>query len=351
MGAGDAVTHMWDQSTITAHPGRRAAEVYGATSLRLCVLSTIVACSAFVVDIAVAHVPRTTHSGASLQLQPATDLDGDLGRDRAQQRGRHVNQHLPHFIQVAAADPLQELFKQQNSPSPEPCASDAAPTSGTRRAVPAQPSLRNPPGQVEYCAGASGDADVDTCADDYAKYRKLLTTGRAIQLYTKGVQLQGDRPAFALALFQAVIDRFPDDKFAERAVDKIDNITTSERLQREKAQRDSTREADQIRQHNLEIEHRNTELLEQQQTEQQRQQEQLAQNEKQLARNRCEADCANTFNSCQTDAQNMGDAGRAVSQLNKLGPLGGLISNAAENSSESDCSSNLNSCRVDCAAQ
>jgi hypothetical protein len=70
-------------------------------------------------------------------------------------------------------------------------------------------------------ASANAPAEATLSAEEGAKYRHVLSTGRPSQIYALAADMEEQgHPDLARKLYQTLIDRYPDDAFAAKAIDR-----------------------------------------------------------------------------------------------------------------------------------
>jgi hypothetical protein len=173
----------------------------------------------------------------------------------------------------------------------------------------------------DAAAQAEQDAKNDAvAADQQARYDKVIKTGRPIQLYALAGHMEDEgRPDLAANLYQALIDKFPDDPYAAKAVDKEDAARAAS--QQQQAQDSAGQTA--------------------------------ANAASPQAVEACIQQCSTTLNSCKADAQNQHDSAVAKGLVGLLTRNSGSVSSAGTDSQNADdaksaCNDAYNSCSVAC---
>jgi hypothetical protein len=73
--------------------------------------------------------------------------------------------------------------------------------------------------------------------DQQNRYDKVINTGRPVQIYSLAGHLEDEgRPDLAAGLYQALIDKFPDDPYAAKAVEIEDAAQAAAQQQQQQAQ-------------------------------------------------------------------------------------------------------------------
>jgi uncharacterized membrane protein len=178
--------------------------------------------------------------------------------------------------------------------------------------------------QAQSDARAAEQAKLDAIAiDQQNRYEKAVKHGRPIQIYSlAGDMLDEGRPDLAASLYQTLIDKFPDDPYAAKAVDK----------------KDAAREA----------------AAQQQQQVQDSAGQQAASNASSpQAVEACIQECRSTLNSCKADAQNQHDSAVAKGLVGMISKNAGMVGDAGTDSQNADsaksaCEDAYNSCSSSC---
>jgi len=160
-------------------------------------------------------------------------------------------------------------------------------------------------------------------ADQQARYNKVIKTGRPAQLYSLAGHLEDEgRPDLAANLYQALIDRFPEDPYTAKAIEKQDAARAAAAQQQQPAQAPAGQPA-------------------------------AANGPSPQAAEACLQQCSSTLNSCKSDAQNQHDSAVAKGLVGLLTKNSGSVSSAAADSQSADsatsaCNDAYNSCSASC---
>jgi uncharacterized membrane protein len=158
-------------------------------------------------------------------------------------------------------------------------------------------------------------------ADQQARYDRVVNTGRPIQIYSLAGDLQDEgRPDLAANLYQLLIDKYPDDPYAAKAVDM----------------KDAARAA-----------------AAQQQAQDAVAQPATANAPSPQAVEACLQQCSSTLNSCKSDAQNQHANAVAKGLVGLLSKNSASVSGAASDvqdadSAQSACEDAYNTCSTAC---
>jgi uncharacterized membrane protein len=186
-----------------------------------------------------------------------------------------------------------------------------------------QAELKHKQAQEQAQAAAQAEQDAKKAAiqaDQQARYDKAMKTGRPIQLYSLAGHLEDEgRPDLAANLYQALIDKFPDDPYAAKAVDKQDAARAA--AQQQQAQDSAGQTA--------------------------------ASAASPQAVEACLQQCSTTLSSCKSDAQNQHDGAVAKGLVGLLTRNSGSVSSAGTDSQNADdaksaCNDSYNSCSAAC---
>jgi uncharacterized membrane protein len=155
--------------------------------------------------------------------------------------------------------------------------------------------------------------------DQQARYDKIVITGRPIQIYSLAGDLEDEgRPDLALNLYQALIDKFPDDPYAAKAVEKKEALRAA-----------------------------------QQQAQDSGGQQVAANSSSPQAIEACIQQCSTTLNSCKANAQTQHDSAVAKGLVGLLSKNAGMVGGAGTDSQNADsaksaCNDDYNSCSAAC---
>ncbi len=155
--------------------------------------------------------------------------------------------------------------------------------------------------------------------DQQARYDKVVITGRPIQIYSLAGDLEDEgRPDLALNLYQALIDKFPDDPYAAKAVEKKEALRAA-----------------------------------QQQAQDSGGQQVAANSSSPQAIEACIQQCSTTLNSCKANAQTQHDSAVAKGLVGLLSKNAGMVGGAGTDSQNADsaksaCNDDYNSCSAAC---
>lgn len=171
--------------------------------------------------------------------------------------------------------------------------------------------------QAEAQAAAHAKAEADKSeAQLQAKIAKIMSSGHPAQIYSAAIDLEvAKRPDLAAKLYQVLIDKYPDDTYAAKAIDR-----------KEKAINDAAAA--------------------------QQQSAQQAQDQAANARNvaSCRAQCQTTYDACSQQAQAQNNSNTANFLMGMMTKNSSMTSSALAGaaSSSSDCESAQNSCNAAC---
>jgi uncharacterized membrane protein len=179
----------------------------------------------------------------------------------------------------------------------------------------------------EHAKAAAAKAEEDAKnaaieADQQARYDKMIKKGRPIQMYSLAGDFEDEgRPDLAANLYQALIDKFPDDPYAAKAV----------------AKKDAARAV----------------AAQQQQAQAPAGQQVAANAPSPQAIEACHQQCSSTLNSCTSDAQNQHDAAVAKGLVGMISRNAGMMGGGASDTQSADnaksaCQDAYNSCSAGC---
>jgi uncharacterized membrane protein len=180
--------------------------------------------------------------------------------------------------------------------------------------------------QQAKAAAAQAEESAKTAAiqaDQQARYNKVIKTGRPAQLYSLAGHLEDEgRPDLAANLYQALIDRFPDDPYTAKAIEKQDTARAAAAQQQQQAQTPAGQPA-------------------------------TANGSSPQAVEACLQQCSSTLNSCKSDAQNHRDSAVAKGLVGLLSKNSASVSGAASDAQDADsassaCNDEYNSCSAAC---
>ena len=219
----------------------------------------------------------------------------------------------------------------RNSNSAVPSASSQSANAATPKTQSAVTSLAGQDTTLEaYCPTSLDSEALRQCKADFTAFKTIQKTGKPAQMYSAGMKLESARMPFALAMYQSIIDRFPDDKFSSRAIDKLETLALESKVQARRAQQ-------------------------QQQTQQQSPPPQPAVQRTNTAAARqtqvtaCLSNCAASFNTCQTDVSATASLGNSMSSLMRLGGMGSTAFEIQRSSGMASCTTNYQSCQTGCS--
>ena len=187
-----------------------------------------------------------------------------------------------------------------------------------------QAELKKEQDQVATQAAAKAEEQAKNAAiaaDQQARYDRVMQTGRPAQLYSLAGHMEDEgRPDLAANLYQALIDKFPDDPYTAKAIDKEDAARAAA-AQQQQAQ-DSAGQA-------------------------------AANAASPQAVEACLQQCNSTLNSCKSDAQTQSNAAVAKGLVGLLSKNSGMVGGAgtdAQNadSAKSACEDAYNTCSTAC---
>ena len=189
-------------------------------------------------------------------------------------------------------------------------------TTTSESVVASAPQATTPPRQVQE----------PLSPEEQTRYEKVLTTGRPAQIYALAVKMGSqNRNDLAEKLFQALIDRFPDDAFAVKAIDKMEATQKAAQQQ----------------------------LINQQQqagqVQMQRQQLSAMQqaNEKKIAN--CKARCDLAASNCQEQVNRQNSQAVAGAFMGMMGRNSSATMNSMNSYNDTNaCDNNLQSCYLSC---
>jgi len=159
-------------------------------------------------------------------------------------------------------------------------------------------------------------------ADQQARYDRVIKTGRPAQLYSLAGHMEDEgRPDLAANLYQALIDKFPDDPYTAKAIDKEDAARAAAAQQQQQAQDPAGQTA--------------------------------ANAASPQAVEACLQQCSTTLSSCKSDAQNQHDSAVAKGLVGLLTRNSGAVGGAATDAQSADdaksaCEDAYNSCSTAC---
>jgi probable HAF family extracellular repeat protein len=159
-------------------------------------------------------------------------------------------------------------------------------------------------------------------ADQQARYNRVIKTGRPAQIYSLAGDLQEEgRPDLAGNLYQALIDKFPDDPYTAKAIDK----------------KEAAREA----------------AAQQQQAQGTAAQSAASTAASLQASEACRQQCSTTLRSCKSDAQNQQASAVAKGLVGLLYKNSATVSTASVDAQTADgassaCEDAYNSCSAAC---
>jgi uncharacterized membrane protein len=159
-------------------------------------------------------------------------------------------------------------------------------------------------------------------AEQQARYDKAIAKGRPAQIYSLAGDLQAEgRDDLAANLYQLLIDKFPDDPYTAKAIDKKEAAREAAAQQQQQAQDAASQPAaDPATAKNVEA---------------------------------CLQQCSSTANSCKSTAQNQHDAAVAKGLVGMLSRNAGMVGGAGSDSQSADsaksaCDDAYNSCSSAC---
>jgi hypothetical protein len=159
-------------------------------------------------------------------------------------------------------------------------------------------------------------------ADQQERYDKAIAKGRPAQIYSLAGDLQAEgRDDLAANLYQLLIDKFPDDPYTAKAIDKKEAAREAAAQQQQQAQDAASQTTSNAA----------------------------------TARNgeACIQQCSSTLNTCKSDAQNHHDAAVAKGLVGMLSRNAGMVGAAGTDSQSADsaksaCEDAYNSCSSAC---
>jgi hypothetical protein len=161
-------------------------------------------------------------------------------------------------------------------------------------------------------------------ADQQARYDKVMKTGRPAQIYALAGHMEDEgRADLAANLYQALIDKFPDDPYTAKAIDKEDAVRAAAAQQQQQAQDAANNQpaaADAVSPQAIEA---------------------------------CHQECSATLTSCKGDAQNQHASAVAKGLVGLLSKNAASVSGAASDVQDADsalaaCNDAYNSCSAAC---
>jgi hypothetical protein len=158
--------------------------------------------------------------------------------------------------------------------------------------------------------------------DQQARYDRIVMTGRPSQLYSLAGDFEDEgRPDLAANLYQALIDKFPDDPYTAKAIDKKDAARAAAQ-QQQQAQASAGQQA-------------------------------AANAPPPQAIEACIQQCSATLNSCKANAQTQHDSAVAKGLVGLLSKNAGMVGGAGTDSQNADsaksaCNDDYNSCSAAC---
>jgi|HubBroStandDraft_4_1064222.scaffolds.fasta_scaffold12949_2 uncharacterized membrane protein len=187
-----------------------------------------------------------------------------------------------------------------------------------------QAELKREQTQEQAQAAAQAEEQAKSAAiaaDQRSRYDKVIKAGRPAQLYSLAGDLEDEgRPDLAANLYQALIDKFPDDPYTAKAIDKKDAARAAA-AQQQQAQDSAGQTA--------------------------------ASAASPQAVEACLQQCSTTLSSCKSDAQNQHDGAVAKGLVGLLTRNSGSVSSAGTDSQNADdaksaCNDSYNSCSAAC---